>query len=56
MEDRKHNYVVGYEGEGQCVYGRHESICRVLFLRCLYGKRHPNDTFSGSSDAEEDAV
>ena len=22
---RKHNYVVGYEGEGQCVYGSNES-------------------------------
>ena len=24
-KERKHNYVVGYKGEGQCVYGRQES-------------------------------
>ncbi len=22
MKERKHNYLVGYVGEGQCVYGR----------------------------------
>ena len=21
-EERKHNYVIGYKGEGQCIYGR----------------------------------
>ena len=23
---RKHNYVVGYEGEGQCVYGKEVEV------------------------------
>ena len=22
MDDRKHNYVVGFEGNNQCIYGR----------------------------------
>lgn len=22
---RKHNYVIGYEGEGQCIYGKDEN-------------------------------
>lgn len=25
---RKHNYVVGYEGDGQCVYGVDDGNCQ----------------------------
>ena len=29
---RKHNYLIGYEGEGQCIYGQIETYCDLMTL------------------------
>ena len=33
---RKHNYVVGYEGEGQCIYGKDDNTYNYIDLLTLW--------------------
>ncbi len=54
---RKHNHVIGYEGEGQCIYGKDENnlstFCELLTLfqakqmakaTCSYNNGRKNKT------------
>ena len=34
-KERKHNYVVGFEGDGECVYGQSESDEKPMWVDLL---------------------
>lgn len=55
---RKHNYVIGYEGEGQCIYGQYENneqrFCGLLTL--FQAKQQTKKTFCFNNGRKNNTV
>ena len=51
---RKHNYLIGYEGEGQCVYGKDNGFCDLMTL--FQAKQMSKVTFTPSGRKRNETV
>lgn len=55
---RKHNYLIGYEGEGQCIYGKNvNNLSRFCELMTLFqAKQMAKKTYSHNNRCKSKTV